>query len=171
MPVDKNALLTFNPYGDKMAVFSSILINTLPEGIFSMRNVRATNSNEGIYMNGEHATLVYEIGSPWEESGDEVRLSMRRYYTSQCRQCQERFGSLKKEQPYCSKCGVHCAATGNLVGREQSAYVKDVNIEWKGRSIHIVRGHLDYDVAHEVLDFCYECMKFHGSLDECDVGQ
>lgn len=171
MPLEDDALLAFNPYGDKLAVFSSILVNSLPEGKYSMRGVSAENDNEGIYVNGASATLVYPSGGKWENSGKHVGLHMPRHYTRECKQCRNRFGSKKRDMEYCDSCAVTCALTREIMGYENAAYVTDVNIKWNYRSFYVTAGYLSSGIASKTIDFCHSCMKFHGNLDDCDAGE
>ena len=168
MAVDNDAMIVFNQYGEKLTVFASIVVNALPEGEYEMKGIEAKNETSGIYMNNSSAALIYPVG---HKIGNKAKivLKMPKCYTRECHQCHSRFGTTHEDRMYCEKCAVPCVVTGVTVGFKTSAYLENINFEWRGVSYHVTQGHLKDDIAEKVLDFCYDCMRHHGNLDECDA--
>ncbi len=168
MPLGDDALLAFNPYGDKLSVFSALLANSLPTGKYMMRGTQAVSDHKGIYVNGDQATLLYVPGSKWDNTKKRITLKMLPHYTRECHQCQCRFGSTDEDARFCNDCAVTCFVTGETIGNKSAAHVTDVNFLWSGVSYHVPSGFISTRIAAKILEFCYVCLRFHGNLDECN---
>jgi hypothetical protein len=174
MQIKDKSVLLFNPYGEKMAVFSALFTSLLPEGEYHTVNVSARNRDKGIYMNGEVATLVYsdDEADYWSKTlkdmGNSIVLTMPKYYTRECRKCRKKFGTRNGESMYCDNCGIPCFYTGDVLMRKNLALLTNVNVDIDGISYHVERGFLSSNIASRVMDYCDKCIKFHGNLDDCD---
>jgi hypothetical protein len=164
MPYADDRIVMFNPYGDRLPVFVSILKSVLPQGMYQTKEVRVENNSEGIYMNNAKGIAVFPSGST---QNDRLVLSMPRHYTKECKGCSARFGTPDGEAILlCEECRGKCAVTQKIVRIQDLAEVYDINVLWKGKSYYIERGLVGLKIQ-EKLRFCHDCLRWRGDLDEC----
>ena len=164
MPYADGRIVMFNPYGERMPVFTSILMSVLQEGAYSTKEVKVRNISDAIYMNNGKGTAVYPFG---EKQKIGLILDMPKHYTRDCESCGDKFGVLDKgSRKLCEKCSGRCAVTQSVVSVRNLVEVHDVNVSWSRKSYYVEHGFVGKKIQ-EKLWFCHECLKWRGDLDTC----